>query len=73
MINPKNFKHVKSQVKHEVLDVDDNFPVFIVPGEFLVYIRCDCCHEKMDLVYDEVHGEIICNKCGCVVVDNFFM
>lgn len=75
MINPKNFKHVKSQShQKEVIEEDSSqFPVEILLNEFLISLRCDCCYEKMDLVYDEIHGEIICNKCGCVIVDNFFI
>ncbi len=75
MINPKNFKHVKSQVKKQKIQPDENdkFPVYILPNEFLVNLKCDYCFEKMDLVYDHIHGEIICNKCGYVLVDNFFM
>lgn len=72
IVNPKNFKHVKSR-NNKPVEAEESWPMQIVPQVFLLGLTCDCCNEKEDIVYDEVHGELICNKCGCVIMDNFFI
>lgn len=70
IVNPKNFKHVKSQTEEEI-NKEEQFPMEVIHDLFLSSLKCDNCNEKKDIVYDEIHGEIICNKCGCVIVDHF--
>lgn len=69
--NPKNFKHVKSQENWEGTDDEIQFPMEVGHDWFIPGLKCGNCNEKKDLVYDEIHGEIICNKCGHVIIDHF--
>ena len=52
--------------KEESEDSEDSI-LIIVP------LRCDCCAESYDLVYDEFHGDIICKKCGCVIQSSIML
>ncbi|MBE6505623.1 MAG: hypothetical protein E7Z73_07795 [Methanobrevibacter millerae] len=70
-VNPKNFKHVKSQKIREETKTEDYESTEVLQDWFISGLKCDNCNEKKDLVYDQIHGEIICNKCGHVIIDHF--
>lgn len=29
--------------------------------------KCGCCDETREIIYDEIHGEVICLNCGLVL------
>ena len=70
-VNPKNFKHVKSQKIREETKNENQESTEVLQDWFIPGLKCDNCNEKKDLVYDQIHGEIICNKCGYVIIDHF--
>ena len=78
ILNPyRNFKHIKAFKEHSIFDEskidkeeseDSEDSILII-----VPLKCDCCNENYDLVYDEFHGDVICARCGCVIHSNVLL
>lgn len=64
----KNLKHVKAfkKIKEEEETEESTEDSRLTFSAF----KCEYCKEHYDLVYDELHGEIICRKCGHVIQSN---
>ena len=67
----KNFKHIKAFKEHDddAEDAEDSVDSRV---NFFPF-KCKYCNEHYDLVYDELHGEIICKKCGHVIQCNVLL
>ena len=75
ILNPyRNFKHIKAFKYNDEPELDkeeseDSTDSILI----IVPLKCDCCNENYDLVYDEFHGDVICARCGCVIHSNVLL
>ena len=71
----KNFKHIKAFKYPDEREIDKENESEDAKDSILIIVpvKCDCCAESYDLVYDEIHGDIICKKCGCVIRGNMLL
>ena len=71
--NPKNFKHIKAideivPLNEADEDEDESESIYLYAS-----LICPYCRERYDIVYDPVHGEIICHNCMSILQEKILL